>query len=263
MTEMIAAIEANGAEFLLAMGRAGGGEERADAVHWIIGGSPIDYHNAVVAAALAADDADAAILASRELLRARGLPGTWHVGPSMRPADLRERLLAQGFTHVADDIGMAVPLAAMPAPPVPEGLEVSEVLTPEALAVWIETLGRGFGEGPAEADWVGAACARLGYGGRSPWHHYLGRLHGRPVATATLFEAAGAAGIYFVFTLPEVRRRGIGAAITAAPLRAARRRGVRLGVLGASSMGAPVYRRLGFREHCRIGLYEWRPDGAS
>jgi hypothetical protein len=34
--------------------------------------------------------------------------------------------------------------------------------------------------------------------------------------------------------------------------------GYRTGVLGSSKMGYPVYTRLGFREHCRIGLYEWR-----
>src|SRR5438445_13791889 len=52
-TALAHAIEENGAEFLLALGRAGGGEERADSlVHWSIGGSPIDYHNAVVRAQL-------------------------------------------------------------------------------------------------------------------------------------------------------------------------------------------------------------------
>jgi hypothetical protein len=30
-------------------------------------------------------------------------------------------------------------------------------------------------------------------------------------------------------------------------------------VLGSSEMGYPLYRGLGFEEHCRIGLYEWRP----
>ena len=31
------------------------------------------------------------------------------------------------------------------------------------------------------------------------------------------------------------------------------------GVLGSSEMGYSVYRKLGFVEYCRIGLYEWRP----
>jgi len=52
-TEMIHALEENGAEFLMEMGRAGGGDERNhDGVQWIVGGSPLDYHNAVVRADL-------------------------------------------------------------------------------------------------------------------------------------------------------------------------------------------------------------------
>lgn len=257
--DVIAAIEGNGTEFLLSVGRAGGGEERSGDVHWIIGGSPIDYHNAVVAARLDPAEADAAIVASREALRARGVPGTWHVGPSMAPPDLRERLLAQGFTHAGDDVGMAMELAALPELR-PPGLAVTEVLVPAELSSWVATLAQGFGEGPPEAEWVGKVYSRLGYGGGSCWHHYLGRLDGEPVATATLFSTGAVAGIYFVFTLPAARRRGIGAAITAAALRDACNRGARLGVLGASPMGEGVYRRMGFREYCRIGLYEWRPQ---
>jgi hypothetical protein len=29
--------------------------------------------------------------------------------------------------------------------------------------------------------------------------------------------------------------------------------------LGSSEIGYSAYRRLGFEEYCRIGLYEWRP----
>ena len=79
------------------------------------------------------------------------------------------------------------------------------------------------------------------------------------MATATLFLGAGVAGIYFVFTAERARRRGIGAAITLAALREAWDLGYGIGVLGSSQAGYPVYRRLGFEEFCRIGIYEWRP----
>jgi GNAT superfamily N-acetyltransferase len=124
---------------------------------------------------------------------------------------------------------------------------------------WKDTLARGFGEGPAEAEWVGEMYRRLGLGDDGPWRHYLGRLQGEPVATSTLFLGAGVAGVYFVFTVEQVRRRGVGAVLTLAPLTAAREMGYRIGILGSSEMGFPVYRRLGFREHCRIEVYEWHP----
>lgn len=254
---LTAAIEDNAAEFLLAMGRAGGGEERDDVVRWTIGGSPIDYHNAVVAARLDADNADAAIQASIAAMRSCRVPGSWHLGPTMTPADLGQRLVDHGFHYAGDDIGMAADLATMERSPLPHGLEIARVITPEDLRIWVATLAQGFGEGPGEAEWVGEMYATIGLE-HPAWRHYLGRLNDRPVATASLFLGAGVAGIYFVFTVPEARNRGIGSALTLAPLLQARALGYRIGVLGASSMGEPIYRRIGFGEYCRIGLFEWR-----
>jgi GNAT superfamily N-acetyltransferase len=255
------AIEENGAEFLLALGRAGGGEERADSlVHWTIGGSPIDYHNAVVRADLTAESVDTVIGESLEGLRRHNVPGTWHVGPGMRPPDLRERLLLKGFADGGDESGMAVELAALPSSIArPSELTVERVRDALALSLWTDTLGQGFGAGPKEAQWVGDMYGRIGLGDDTTWRHYIGRLDGSPVATASMLLAAGVAGIYFVFTLPEYRRRGIGAAVTLAPLLEARDLGYLAGVLAASTMGEPVYRRMGFREYCRIHIYEWRP----
>jgi hypothetical protein len=259
------AIEENGAEFLLAMGRAGGGAEAQDnGLHWTIGGSPIDYHNAVVRADLAPEQADDAIEGVVEQLRAHAVPGTWHLGPSMRPADLGERLLAHGWTYGGDDIGMAVELNQLPADvATPEGFVIERVRDAAGLEQLRRTLAAGFGEGEREANWTAAMYACIGLGDDVPWRHYLGLLDGEPVATASLFLGAGVAGIYFVFTVERARRKGIGAAITLAPLLDARQLGYRIGVLGASSLGESVYRRLGFFEYCRIGIYEWRDEGLS
>jgi hypothetical protein len=113
----------------------------------------------------------------------------------------------------------------------------------DALDVWTSTLGRAFGEGPREAAWVGAMYAAIGLGDDVPWRHYLETLDGEAVATTSLFLGAGVAGVYFVCTAPDVRRRGVS-------------------VLGSSPMGHSAYRRLGFQELGRIGIYEWRrgPD---
>jgi len=192
-------------------------------------------------------------------MRAHGVPGSWHVGPSMRPADLGERLLARGFEYGGDDIGMAVDLSALSdSVPTPQGFAVERVRDEEGLAAWVATLGSGFGEGPVEAEWVGGTYRELGFGDEGPLRHYLGRLDGEPVATATLYFGAGVAGVYFISTAEHARRRGIGAGITRAPLLDARDLGYRAGVLGSSEMGYSVYRRLGFEEICRIGLYERR-----
>jgi GNAT superfamily N-acetyltransferase len=257
----VRAIEENGEELLVALGRAAGAKERDDGrVRWVIGEIPIDYHNCVVRADLSPEEADGVIAESLDLFRAHGAPGSWHVGPSTRPADIGQRLLAHGFSYGGDDVGMAVELSALPGDvPAPEELEIERVRDEEGLLAWEDALGRGFGEGPREAAWVAEMYRRIGLGDDAPWRHYLGHLGGAPVATSTLFLGAGVAGIYFVSTVEEARRRGIGAALTLAPLLEAQKMGYRIGVLGSSEMGYPVYRRLGFEEYCRIGLYEWQP----
>jgi GNAT superfamily N-acetyltransferase len=252
-------IEANGAEFLLALGRAAGAQERQEPhIHWIIGNSPLDYHNCVVRANLRPETADQEIEASITAFRIQQVPGSWHVGPSMRPSDLGERLVKHGFSYSGDDIGMAVELDELSEPDsIPVELTLERIGDETSLQLWVRTLGQGFGEGEVEARWVEEMYQRLGFAGTGPWHHYVGRLDGEVVGTASLFLGAGAAGVYFVMTVPERRRQGIGGGITLRVLQEARQMGYRIGVLGSSAMGYRVYRRLGFVEYCRIGIYEW------
>lgn len=66
------------------------------------------------------------------------------------------------------------------------------------------------------------------------------------VATSAVCLHDGIAGLYCVSTVPEERGKGLGAHVTAEPLRLMRELGYRIGVLQASKEGKPVYVRLGF-----------------
>jgi hypothetical protein len=68
-----------------------------------------------------------------------------------------------------------------------------------------------------------------------------------PVAGAMTILSHGIAGIYWVGTVEGARRRGLGAAVTAAVTNISFSRGARLVTLQASIMGEPVYRAMGYR----------------
>jgi ribosomal protein S18 acetylase RimI-like enzyme len=263
MSELGSLIERNVAEFLLAMGRAGGGEQRLDReVGWTIGGSPIGYHNAVVRCA--ADDHTAPALVDEWLahLRRRRLPGSWHLAPSMRPEGLGEILLAAGFADGGGEPAMAVDLrlADLGQDPSLSGDLVIEVVGDEGgLDAYRRVLGDGFGEGPKEADWVASAYATIGLGPETGWCHLVGSVDGQAAATASVFLTGDTAGIYFVSTRPRFRRRGFGAAVTRRAMAEAARLGASRAVLGSSPMGQRVYERLGFRTVFTYRLFEWEP----
>lgn len=253
--DLAKAVEDNEARFLLELGRAGGGEERDDEdVHWIIGGSPIGYHNAVVRCSVDAAHADEIIVASREVMRRYGVAGSWHVGPSMEPADLGTRLTMLGFDG-GPEPGMAIELASMASVDAVSGLAIERV---DELDGYERVLAGGFGEGPPEAAWVCEMYRRIGLD-HDTWRHFVGFLDGDAVATATTFFAADVVGLYFVCTSPSVRGRGIGAAISRFALADAVGV-VSHGVLGSSPMGHRVYERLGFQTVCYVHVHEWGPD---
>jgi ribosomal protein S18 acetylase RimI-like enzyme len=248
-------IEAHRRVVLLDMARTPDAEERNDdQVQWVLGGSPAGFFNCVVRANLLDD---APIEAFQARLRARGVPGTWHLGPSMRPLDLPRRLLEHGFEHVGDDSGMALDLADLPSADAPPGLRTERLQDDRLLACWVETMLEAFDLPRTWSAWFEGRCGALSL---AAWSHYLGYLDGQPVATASSFTADGVAGVYNVGTLESARRRGIGLALTHAALEDARARGTRQAVLHASELGYSIYRQLGFRTISRGSLYRWRAE---
>jgi len=152
--------------------------------------------------------------------------------------------------------GMAMDLSLLPdqqdsAP----SLMIQEVMDDHALDRWAEVCTNGFNMPREVLDVMAEAILPGGFGEQASIRCFLAYQNEIPVACSALSLGAGVAGIYSVTTLPVARKQGIGAVVTAHPLYIARDLGYRVGILQASSMGFPVYQRLGFEECCSFALY--------
>ena len=257
-----AALDANFAELLAWYGSAPGGEVRRDP-DLLLTSSGVSFRsiNAAALANLAPSDASRRITEAVAWLRNRTDRWRWLVGSSSRPLDLGERLLQAGLRLLGDSAGMALDLSGWSGARLPDGV-TSELVTDDAgLERWREVQRRGLGLDDVSTDAWWAAHRRLGVEARLPLRNWIANLNGEPVAAAALFVGADVAGIYNVCTVPEARGRGIGAVITGVALDAAVAQGLELAVLGASDMGYPVYRRLGFREVSRLRSYSVASPG--
>lgn len=94
-----------------------------------------------------------------------------------------------------------------------------------------------------------------------PWCVALARHHGGHGAAAMLLFSHAIAGIYWVATRHAARRRGLAAACVRHLTNLALESGARAVVLQASDAGAPLYRKLGFREIDRYPWYYLRRGG--
>lgn len=232
-------------------------------------GFPLAPFNGVMRTRLPAestpDEIDARIQATIAYFQSRSQPFIWTIWPGTSPATLAARLLAHGFHPAGHEPAMAVDLAMLPdAVSTPPDLTIEHVHGQPKVDEHFKTLCRGFGfpdnMAAAVLGWASEIEAHA-FGGEPDCAYtlYTAYLDGRPVATAELLLAAGVAGIYGVATLPEARRRGIGAAVTLAPLLRARALGYHAGILQASTKGFPVYERLGFRQTCAFAEFIWAP----
>lgn len=163
-------------------------------------------------------------------------------------------LHSRGYFYETGAPGMAFDLSMLPESlDTPPGFAMIPVRDADALRLWCRTFILGY---ELPETWEQGFHRTMAQAGTAlPLDHWLGLIDGEPVATSSVFDAAGVAGINFVSTVPAWRRRGLGGLMTLRPLYDARDRGLRHAVLSASDVGFPVYLRLGFEQVCRVANY--------
>ena len=186
------------------------------------------------------EDAPAALDEARRTFADRGfrigldLPRGWHPEVERAAADL-------GMVVRVSRPGMAARVSALASASPPHGVEISRLSPDDDLQELWAMQATVFGMrpdvvraylAPSLLQVPGIAC-------------FVARLDGRAVSSSLGVEIDGSVGVFGVATLPDVRGRGIGTAITAAAVDTARDR-ADLAWLQASEEGRRVYERMGF-----------------
>lgn len=219
-------------------------------------GLPTDTFNKVCRARLNDIDAEARIADAIAHFREGGRPFAWWVGPGSRPLDLEARLQKQGLRAAESEVGMAVEISRLPlAPELPQGAEIRPVRTATELLDFASVMADCFTPPDAAVLEFFERGASILLKDDCPMKFFVGYLDGAPAAGSELFVGGGVAGVHMVATRVRYQRRGLGLALTWAALNAGRPFGLTMATLQASDQGAPVYRRLGFREVCRFVEY--------
>lgn len=248
---VVAAVEENVVEWTRLKGSLPGVELHDDGdVVWTCSRRP-GRGGAVSGACFTEADADDRIEAILGVYRRKLEPTVWWTGPVSGPADLGRRLSAAGLECQRQMPGMACDLDALRTDfPRPDGLRIEPL---EDFAVFQKEEHPFFGPATTvrRRNLVEGVSLMVRREPRITWH-FVATLKGAPVGCATVFLAAGVAGLYHVATLPWARGRGIGKAVTLAALEHARGLGIRTAILHSSKDGEPVYRRLGFEEVCKV-----------
>ena len=230
---------------------------------WLITNMPDHFMNLVVCTQLPSEGAEELIdsaMTHFKSLNIRKL--SWLAQKGVPATEIKKYLLAHGLTFSESfAIEMAADLRSVPDDlPTPIGLRIVPVVAGKTLRQWIHAASIGFEVQPEfEQVWYDFFVDAVF---DTRFRTYLAILDGQPVGTSQLFLSAGVAGIYNVTCIPEARGQGIGAAITLAPLLAAREMGYYISILQASQQGSRVYRRLGFQDFGQLSVYLWeqKPD---
>src|ERR1700678_273409 len=185
--------------------------------------------------------------------RAAGRPFSWWLGPGYSPDSLSQILRDQGLFEAESEVAMSLDLTELhSSPPDVEGLTIHRVRTGEDLHAYAALSAANWDPpDPHVLQYYVLAAPVLLHASAPQWL-YLGRVDGEAVATADATFGGGVVGLYNIATRPAFRRRGIGLAMTRAPLIEARAAGWSRGILQAAAGGVSVYQRVGFRPFGRV-----------
>ncbi|PKM48912.1 MAG: hypothetical protein CVV02_18295 [Firmicutes bacterium HGW-Firmicutes-7] len=186
------------------------------------------------------------------------LPNTIMTGPSTMPKDYDTYFYEYGLKRKYEATGMAIDILNINSEYLSSinDIKVSVLEDEEFLFNWCKIVCiELFGKSEIKAIEDFYDLIKLTFSNDN-FKCFVAKYKGEIIATSFLYVNKDIAGIYFVATDKAHQNRGIGKLITMAPLIFAKERGYRLAILQASPLGEIIYKKIGFKEYCRLGRYQ-------
>jgi GNAT superfamily N-acetyltransferase len=215
---------------------------------------PDDTFNYVLSAHFTEENAHDRIVHVLGLFKEFRLPFSWWVGVSDSPSTLSDLLQHQGLTLKEKNIGMYRELAPVDCTPQTSPLIFQRVESREHLKAFADIL-VAVGGIPQAFDLIYSQLPPAAYCGETPLEMHIAYFENAPVVTGILVSHADVAGIYYVATIPQQRKKGFGTAMMKNLLQRAKEKGYLIAVLQASHEGLSLYERLGFKRCCQFLEY--------
>jgi len=161
--------------------------------------------------------------------------------------DLRQACVAAGLEPFGDKTPDMVCTAPLPDTATPDGVALGAVTDEEEVGAVTSVLAAAYGTYGMPEGVLATLFDRPAAVLADPALHIVLAARGvEAIATAMVYESDGAATVQWVGTVPGARTSGLGALVTVAVTNLAFARGASSVSLQASSMGAPIYLRLGY-----------------
>ena len=215
---------------------------------------PDDTFNYVLAARFTENNALKRITHVVSLFQKQGLPFSWWVGESDTPSNLGALLLQKGFVFKETDIGMYKDLAHFKSIQASSPLTFKRVESTKHLRDFADVI-EAIGGSSQAFDLIYSQLPPVIYAGESSLEMHVAYLENMPVVTGMLVTHANVAGIYYVATIPNQRKKGFGTAMLNHLLERAKKKRYLIATLQASEEGLSLYERLGFNRCCQFVEY--------
>ncbi len=218
-------------------------------------GLPDDTFNFVLDADFSSAEANKKILEITNYFAHKNIPFSWWVSPFDKPDDLPEQLERNGYQNTENNTAMYFDLDAWNghAPFIPQ-LEIIRASDEKTLHDFALVLANDEVAFKKYFSWIASILTD-----DDPIEFYVGYANGKPVVRGLSCYFAQVAGLHWLSTAPDERRKGYGAAMQQYRLKRAKELGYHIAVLQASSEGYPLYQRLGYKECGMFRKFKLKP----